>query len=89
MVEIFSTFIKLPYADRFVYSQQVRERNSPTTTSLPAADQSRMPKMLEPYQRTPEQYATANGEALERCVQAEQEERHAVEDEGMDWYEDD
>lgn len=153
VVEIFSSFIKLPYADRFAYSQQVTERNVQTTASLPEGDQlllarvrtsgerqagglswlrtyygpdsdmafaallaarpdppelpmfqdadrydygrewervfTRMPEMLDPYRpRTPEQYATANREALEQCVQAEREEREAVEEEGADWDED-
>lgn len=49
---------------------------------------TRMPEMLEPYRRTPEQHSIANSEALHQCVQAEQEERQAVEEEGADWDED-
>lgn len=49
---------------------------------------TRMPEMLDPYGWTPEKYAAATKEALEQCVQAEEEERQAVEDEGGDWDED-
>lgn len=152
MVEIFSTYVKLPLADRHAHYQQVKARNITTTASLPEADQAvlhrvrtpgerqaggmswlrtyygggsdaafaafmatrpdppglpmfqdagrydygaewervltRMPEMLDPVGRTPEQYAAEVKEALEECVRGEEEERQAVEDEGYDWEED-
>lgn len=49
---------------------------------------TRAPEMLDSYGRTPEQYAATTKVALEQCVQAEEEERQAIEDEGGDWDED-